>query len=245
MAKINSNKQFSGMIGNLVFRTLNSEQIVQSAPDKVKQSIRTKMSGSEFRQCSKWGRSLRTMLHDFLTRQTDSYMHRRLTTALYHTILDNTQLPKGERTPLNCDMKAMMGFEFNTHSPLSHHLQMPFEISLQEDGRVLVSIPSFKPGEIVHFPKHFYDVDLMVYIFAITQIEPFKMEHASHFVMTVPKNNDMTEPQTFQTETPMPAGAWVLAVAKLQFFTHNAFVGKKYENNAQMSPTQIVFSGRG
>jgi len=245
MAKINNKKQFSGMIGNLVFRTLEGQQIVQSAPRKFTQSKLTQLSGSEFRQCSKWGRFLRNMLQSFLSAQTDSYMHRRLTSALYQTILGNTQIPKGERTLLNCNMNAMEGFEFNSHSPFAHHLQVPVETSLQEDGRVLVSIPSFKPSEKLIFPKNIHNVELMIYVFAVTHFEPFVREQPNTFVIPLSKDNLMTEPQTFLTEHSMPAGAWVLALAKLHFYTHNTFVGKKYENTAQMSPTQIIFSGRG
>jgi hypothetical protein len=133
MAKINDNKQFSGMVGKLVFRTLEGEQIVQSAPKKFKQSMLTQLSGLEFRQCSKWGRHIRIILHDFLARQTDSYMHRRLTSALYETILGNTQLPKGERSPVHCTMQAMTRFEFNIHSPWSEYVQIEVRTSMQED----------------------------------------------------------------------------------------------------------------
>lgn len=245
MAKINDNKQFSGMVGNLVFRTLEGEQIVQSAPKKFKQSMRTQMSGSEFRQCSKWGRHVRIILHDFLARQTDSYMHRRLTTALYDTILGNTQLPKGERSPANCNMQAMTGFDFNVHSPWSEYVQVDITASLQDDGRVLVTIPGFKPADKIQFPKNIYAAELMVYVFSIHQLLQYNTENASVFVLPFQKNSPQTEPQSFLSEHAMPAGDWVLAVAKLQFFTHNTFVGKKYENTPQMSPTQIVFSGRG
>jgi hypothetical protein len=62
--------------------------------------------------------------------------------------------------------------------------------------------------------------------------------------MPLHKNSQQTEPQSFLSEHTMPDGTWVLAVAKLHFYTQNTFVGKKYENTPKMSPTQIVFSGR-
>jgi len=117
--------------------------------------------------------------------------------------------------------------------------------SLQEDGRVLVSVPAFAPIDKIQFPKNIYAAELMVYVFSIHQLLQYKAENASVFVLPLHKNSQQTEPQSFLSEHPMPAGTWVLAVAKLQFYTQNAFVGKKYENTAQMSPTQIVFSGRG
>ncbi|MFY8187474.1 MAG: hypothetical protein ACOVLC_05885 [Flavobacterium sp.] len=245
MAKINDNKLLSGAVGNLVFRTLEGQQIVQAAPGKIRQSKRTKQSGSEFRQCSKWGKQLRWLLHDFLARQTDTYMHRRLTTALYQTILSNTQLLVGERTPFNCDMKGMEGFEWNTHSPMQAYFQAPLQTTMLDSGHVEIAIPSFKPNEAIKFPKRIHEVELLLYVFAVQDLQSYTLLSKNIFVAPFHNNHTPTLPQTFQTETPMPAGAWVLALAKIQFYTHNAFVGKKYENTAQLSPTQIVFSGRG
>jgi hypothetical protein len=72
MARLDKNKFLSGVIGNLVFRNLDGKQIVQSKPDKIKQSKMTKLSGSEFRSCSQWAKMIRQHLYNFLINQNDS-----------------------------------------------------------------------------------------------------------------------------------------------------------------------------
>ena len=108
MARIDKNKFLSGAIGDLVFRNLDGKQVVQSKPDGVKQSRLTKLSGNEFRNCSKWAKMLRYNLNDFLAQQTDGYMYRRFTGQLYKALQSNTSLMKGERTPLNCHLEALV-----------------------------------------------------------------------------------------------------------------------------------------
>jgi len=66
MARLDKNKFISGVIGNLVFRNLDGKQIVQSKPESIKQSKLTKLSGSEFRNCSQWAKMLRQHLYFFV-----------------------------------------------------------------------------------------------------------------------------------------------------------------------------------
>ena len=66
MARLDNKRNFSGTIGNVVFRTLDGKQIVQSKEAFRKQTPATKISGSEFRQCSTWTKQLRASLTPFL-----------------------------------------------------------------------------------------------------------------------------------------------------------------------------------
>jgi len=126
MARIDKKNLLSGALGNLVFRNLDGNQIVQSHPGSVKQTQATKASGSEFRQCSHWAKLLRYGLSNFIDKQTDSYMFSRFTGAVYKAIQKNITLPKGQRTPLNSDMSSLIGFEFNTHSPFTTYCTAPY-----------------------------------------------------------------------------------------------------------------------
>jgi len=128
MAQLNNKKAFSGLIGNLVFRTLNGQQIVQSRPNKVKQTSNTKASASEFRQCSTWAKQLRLDLFAFLNNDTDSYMFRRLTGSLYNALMSNTLIPKGQRTPLNATMSDLVGFDFNSNSPFQDYFYLRWKL---------------------------------------------------------------------------------------------------------------------
>ncbi len=230
----------SGIIGNMVLRTLDNQQIAQAAPAEVKQTKSTQESGTEFRQCSKWGRYLRDYWKPFLDGETDSYMHRRWTTALYQAILSNTSMPKGLRTPLTCDMKSTEGFEFNINSPFKTYFKSEISVLQLNDGRIELTVPSFVPNEALEFPKGIFEAELILYVFA-TKLLPNETNLTANFVMPLQKTATPTVETTYVSEA-IPAGYWVLVLAKLQFFTINAFIGKKYENSKTLSPTQLLFA---
>jgi len=80
-------------------------------------------------------------------------MYRRLTGQLYRAIQSNTNLFKGERNPLNCNLKEMQGFDFNSHSPFKEYFLPHISVTLNDQRQVALTIPEFKTKSQVVFQK--------------------------------------------------------------------------------------------
>ena len=238
MARIDKKNILSGALGNLVFRNLDGNQIVQSHPGSVKQTKATQASGSEFRQCSHWAKLLRIGLSRFIDKQTDSYMFSRFTGAVYKAIQKNLTLPKGQRTPLNSDMSSLVGFEFNTHSPFSTYCTVPIQVTANPDRTVTVTIPEFLPKTAIVFPEKCTDVDLLVYVYATDFTSVGNLEN-NYFTLPLSKNN--TSPATVWTSPVLPEHNLVLVVARLLYKQYNRFSGDYCINSKELNPAMVVF----
>jgi len=162
MARLDSKNNIKGLVGNLVFKTLNGKQIIQSRPTHVRQTKATKASSAEFSLCSGWTKALRIGLHSFLVGLTDSYMYRRFNGQFYNALLSNTTIPKGQRTPLNADMSALAGFEFNSHSPFTHYFLPTITTTVEPQRQLTVTLPSFDPKAEMLFPDKTSKAELLV-----------------------------------------------------------------------------------
>src|SRR6476469_200543 len=100
MAKITSKGQLSGIVGNLSFRVLNGQPVVQTKPGKgrVTQSDNTKSSASEFGLASSVAMKIRSALFPIIRGYADRGMHLRFNTIIREAIASNTSLPVGTRT---------------------------------------------------------------------------------------------------------------------------------------------------
>jgi len=239
MGRIISKNIISGGIANLVFRNLHGRQIVQTHPGKVRQTKATKASSSEFRQCSSWARQLRTGLSSFLVGLTDSYMYRRLTGQFYATVLGNTELPQGERTPLNANMKGLEGFEFNSHSPFSYYFSPKIKVVMDDQRQLHVTIPALDPKSQMLFPRSVYDAELVVLVHA-TDFKEVASVVEAFFTLPIMRNVAIGQ-ETIWTSPPLPEHHLAVVAAKLLYYSANKFTGKNYSNSKTLNPATIVF----
>jgi hypothetical protein len=242
MAQINKNKSIVGSIGQVVFKEVGKKQILQSKPTDMKQTKRTKESGSEFRQCSSWTKPLRFQLSSFLSNHTDSFMHSRLAGKFYTTLQANTELAKGVRSPMNSDMLALAGFEFNTNSPFPDYFMPTINAVLNDQNEIVITIPAFNPKVEMLFAENTSHADLLIYVMA-SNFEPFGGFDEGYTVVPI-ENKYQTKAETIWTSPPMPQGKLVLVCAKLLFYNPNRFTEKQYINSKECSPAQIVMVGR-
>jgi len=241
MANINSKNITTGRIANVIFRSLNGKQIVQAHPGKLKQTKATKASSSEFRQCSSWAKQLRLGLSPFLVNLTDSYMYRRFTGQFYNAILSNTELPKGQRSPLTANMKSLEGFEFNSHSPFSHYFAPKITATLDPERQIMVSVPAFEAKKQLVFPQQAPMAELVLLVYA-TNFDESQAPIETFFSLTIAPNTILPN-ATVWTCPPLPEGYFVTVTAKLLYYSINKFTGKNYSNSKTLNPAAIVFCG--
>ncbi|MCY1226835.1 hypothetical protein D3C87_143120 [compost metagenome] len=241
MAQVSRKNIISGITGNLVFRNLDGKQILQSRPGKIHQTRETVASGSEFRHCSRWAKHLRIGLHSFLAGQADSYMYRRLTGAFYNALLENTHLPKGQRTPFTADMKALEGFEFNIHSPFKKYFLPEITVVMDSQRQVQVTIPELEPKSQIRFPEEVPHAELVVYACA-TKFEASSPIVDAFFTLPIPFDAAIQSEMVW-TSPALPKGYFVVVAAKLLYYEENQFMGKKYSNSDVLNPCSILFCG--
>jgi hypothetical protein len=206
----------------------------------MKQTKATKLSSSEFTQCSRWAKSLRLSLIPFLVGLTDTYMYRRLTGQLYKALQANTKIGKGQRTPLNADMSELIGFEFNTHSPFADYFLPKFAISLDSQRQLSVIIPKFEPKTEVVFAEKTYQAELVVSILA-TKLELNTAAIETHFILPIERQTALVA-ETNWTSFTLPADCFVLVTAKLMYYNTNKFTMKNYVNSKELNPACVVFA---
>lgn len=242
MAQLDKSKSISGTIGNVVFRKVGKKQILQSRPGTIKQTRATRISGSEFRQCSSWSKWLRLGLNPFLDRHTDHYMCSRFTGQLYTALQANAALPKGERTPMNSDMASLGGFEFNADSPFSDYFSPIITASVNSYNEVTVAVPSFNPKTAMQFAPNTMHAELLIYVVS-TNFES-QMGFEDSFVIVPINKGTGIHPETVWTSTAVPQGNLMLVCAKLLFYETGRFAEKIYGNSKQCSPAQLLMAGR-
>ena len=241
MARLDKNRLFNGTLGELVFRNLNGQQIVQTKAYKPKQTSATKVSGSEFRQCSSWTKYLRIGLQSFLVNLSDSYMFRRFTGAFYDALQTNTNLPKGQRTPLNSNLHTLAGFEFNTHALFVEYCKAPIEVALNVTQEITITVPAFIPNTHLLWPDRTHQVELVLYVYA-TNFDNQTVDVTHFTVLPITKSSTPTT-ETIWTCPSLPSGYFILVCAKLMYYTPNVITTRNYLNSKSLNPSSIVFTG--
>lgn len=237
MARINGKNKISGAIGAVVFRTFNGKQIIQSKGRKITQSQATRSSAREFRQCSTWAKGLRLSYESFLAAMTDSYMHGRLTAALYQTLRHNTTLLPGSRTPFTSDMSGLAGFEMNTNSPFAAYFLPEITVVFTAGGEVAVHCDGFVAKDAVTFPEGLVHAELLLYVMTtnLAQAAPVAAQH-----WLIPFALGDVVPAIDWLTAPLPADGLTTVAAKLLYYRDNTLTGKTYCNTKMLSPARIL-----
>ncbi len=241
MARVHAKNSISGLVGKVVYKTLNGAQIIQSRPKKFKQTAATKVSSAAFLQCSQWTKTLRLGLTPFLVGLTDSFMYRRLTGQCYQALLNATTLPVDQRTFLDTDMSALAGFEWNTHSPFAHFCTVPITTTRNALRQVTVTVPEIHPTTDLQFPDHTSHAELLVYVYALN-FEPNAPTADACWVLPIAKNGP-TLPPAVWTTPPLPENYAVVVSAKLLYYEANRLTARHYVNSKQLNPARILWMG--
>jgi hypothetical protein len=237
MARINSHNKITGALGTVVFRSLNQQQILQTRNRNIQQTLATQKSAKEFRQCSTWAKCLRQNLDSFLAGMTDSYIHGRLTGAVYAALRHNTAAPPGTRMPWNSDMSGLVGFEMNTNSPWATHFLPEIVVVPTPGGEVAVHCDGFVARDSVVFPTGVVRAELLLYVLTTDWVQPMPVA-TQHW--SIPIALGEVVPAIDWVPAPVPSTGLTIVTAKLLYYHNNALTGKTYCTTKQMSPAQLL-----
>lgn len=240
MARINKKNNISGRIKNLIFFDLHGEQFVKAASDTIKQTKATKLSSGEFINCSKWTKQIRLCLDPILLTFTDIYMYKRFTARFYATIQTNTSIPKEQRTPWNSDMSGLIGFDFNSHSPFSEYFFPIITTNLNEENKLVITIPEFEPKTGMVFAENTGKADLVIFSVAIN-LESNRPNFTEHFIVPIEMNVPRLS-ETIVANIEIPASHFIVVIAKLMFYKPNEITIKNYVNHSELNPSTIIMA---
>ncbi|MGR3809072.1 hypothetical protein [Jiulongibacter sp. NS-SX5] len=114
---------------------------------------RTRENGAEFGRAGKAGKLLRNTLRVLIQNSSDRRMVSRLTAQMVKVIQADATNTRGERNVIDGEAELLAGFEFNINGKLGNTIYAPFGSTIDRAlGNLEVSIPSFKPAQMIAAP---------------------------------------------------------------------------------------------
>jgi len=135
-------KFLSGLLGPVVLRKLNGQQIISGRPDRsrVKQTARSKISNNTFGSASKLAKQLRMLFLPWIEGLYDYDMGNRMHSALMKCLVPSRDLESGSYNFDESSFDHLRGLEFNKWSPANSSMRVEPSASIR-DGIINVHIP--------------------------------------------------------------------------------------------------------
>jgi hypothetical protein len=244
MAKIDKNGNLKGVIGNLVLRNLNDNEIAQSKNTKVRQTTATKQSGAEFGEATRISRAIRTRLEPFINQWSDAEMHGRFTGQVFKAISSGTTGERGKRTFADAAIGQLLGFDFNKYSPFEKYCNLIPEVE-HADGVVKVKIPSFNPKDDFKKVNDAEEIELGIAIAAVSQDRDIDATlEPEYFSLTCKTNTMAVEKSEFISGT-IPPNADIFILAMIFYKGRRGIRGENILNHKKLNPCIIAGVLRG
>lgn len=152
MARLKTNNNLSGAIGNIVFVNDGKRVYVRTKPDEIKQTKRTKAAASVFGEVSKREKWLRRQLLSALHFPALQYFAARHRARIRKTVIpDDNSLIHGK--PNFGSPEALVGLEFNPNLEWSQCTNFFPTVKSGNDGTTEVHLPELKWGQQIKAPK--------------------------------------------------------------------------------------------
>ncbi len=152
MALRDKNGKIRGKIDNIVYRGYKDKQIMQIAPNRVKQTLATKWSALEFGLAAVRAKAMRNVFHN-VYEEYDGNMVRRLTATIAACIRTSDKEP-GERDLHDADLGQLKGFVFNTEAPFEELVAVSPTLDVAPNGTIHFQLPPFSPMNDVVYPPN-------------------------------------------------------------------------------------------
>lgn len=238
MAIQDRNGKIRGKINNIVYRRLGDQQILQIAPDRVKQTYATKLSALEFGLASAHGKVIRQIFQK-VYEQPDGKMNNRLNTAIA-ACLRSSNKEIGERTLHDTDLSCLKGFQFNLNAPIENRIAVRPVWNVGPDGLFRFRLPSFNLASDILYPPGNVRMD-PTFTIGLIAVQ-FEKEYAQvvDYESFAYENLDRQSQIDWECRRQLPAGAIVMVVFSLRYSTLN-WVGKQiWTTNPDFFPTIIL-----
>ena len=237
MAIQDSRGRIRGPIGNIIYRVVGTANILQSRPRSVKQTAATKASGLEFGLASSAACVIRQAFSP-IYQWYDGGMINRCTQAVLKSIRGSLSKPRGQRDLHDGDAGYLKGFQFNANSQLSEVLAVRPVASMNEDGKLSISLPSFREYGEVKGPKDPSVCKLRLLVVAF-HFKENCYEYLRYEELDIPRGS-ITEAQLWEVDTSVAAGGLILVSMSLDFYGRDSLTGDSSMNSKACSPAEII-----
>jgi hypothetical protein len=138
-------------------------------------------------------------------------------------------------------MRALEGFEFNSHSPFTDYFKPQLSATLTENNEAMVTLPAFDAAEAIAYPAGCQNAKLAIQVFA-TDFGDSTVPLVYHNILAIDSNTSIPAQTILNTPT-LPVGYFVLVTAKLLYFNPNVVIETNYLNSKMLSPAMVVMAG--
>jgi len=147
-------KFLTGILGPVMLRRLNGQQIVSARPDRsrVKKTERSKIANNTFGSASKLSKQLRMMFAPWIEGLYDCDMVNRLHSALMKCLIPSRDLDSGSYNFDEESFNHLDGLEFNKWSPGTISLYGATAATFK-DGIINVRVPGTSAGAPIKYPR--------------------------------------------------------------------------------------------
>lgn len=244
MATIDKDGGVHGVVGPVVYRTYGGKKIVQSAPDRRKQTRASISSASEFGLISKSAQIIRQAFGPAFRKQYDGSMINRLNSVVSECIRSCTDLPPGQRDMHSGQVELLEGFEFNKISPLRKTLSVLPSVDYTSGGRVKVTVQKADMRTALNIPralkKECGGYRFRFVLLAVNYRQRiYEVKGTKDIVV---KRDEFMNTQEWEFEEEMPAGSLLLLLLTVDCVNLN-WINKAVEslNSKEFCPAAILF----
>ncbi|MEH6656783.1 hypothetical protein [Leeuwenhoekiella marinoflava] len=240
MAHLDPKGNIVGSIGQLVFRNVNGKILVQAKPEKTGKypSGRSKQSATDFGRASRTTSALVRGLRPFIGTNYDSQWFNRFRKTVYQGMKTNTPLHQGNLDFAQGSPEVLEGLEFNLQTPYPEYVQLPgLELRL-DAGKLLITLPEFKTGSQLYWPKEASTAELCYWISAYAPSD-YQTLHQELFSIPIP-HRTATIPASRYTTAELPQDSLTLVTAGILFYTSHTLRSQQTLNSKAFNPAQVL-----
>jgi hypothetical protein len=230
-----------GPISNNIYSEHNGVQYVKgrSNKKKYKKSPATIDSATVFGKASRLSFELRQGIIETYNNMHDRTMSTRFTGA----VVDSFQIALDE-TKLNFNFeqnsfRKLIGFEFNTNSPLSKQLFIQPVVTYKKNDRVSISLPEITDIKNLAFPKDILNCKIVLTCGLFDLENGFKNEvNSKSFDIKRTKPGEILMEKKQVSFVTQPGCLCLIGIA-VKFY-NETFVGDTHINSKQFNPCAIL-----
>ena len=243
MAISNKGGKLSGKIGDLVYRQVNGQTVVQSRPVKgmVKQAVASKNSAIDFSLASNRARILRFMLYPMIQALSDVKMINRLNAAVAAALRSATALAPGYRDLGDGDFQSLKGFEFNLHSPFARLFLPTLSVSQTAAGGITIGFAAFNVAEQLRFPEPATGLTLKILLAAL-DLTNNQYRYCASAALAINQQQLVVPATQWNFLADLPPACIYVACAALEY-TLESLDGKMKLNRPDLNPVMLCELG--
>ena len=240
MAKLDPRKGLIGNIGDLVFRNVNGETIVQTRPERNKKFPlgRSKQTATDFGRASKTTSLLISGLRPFVMKMYDTQFFNRFRKAVYQGMRMNTELQQGSLDFWQGETWMLEGLEVNLKTPFSEYVRIPgLHISF-EAGSVEIFVPQFEAGNHLHWPQQVAEAEVCFFVSAYSARD-YQLLKQELFSIPIKHKAYSVASASYASAT-IPPESLILITAGILFYAGTPGGGRSCLNSKTFNPAKLL-----